>query len=156
MNDISLQNYILRTGTGCSINKLTAFNRALIAAGVSNYNLVKVSSILPPNCYHRNEIALSKGLLLPSAFSSIYSDRIGDILSSSVAIGIPSDSDNIGIIMEHSALSSKDETEKTARVLVIQAMQDRDIPFSEIISVAVECSVVTAEFYCAFATVSMW
>lgn len=156
MNISSLKNYIMRVGVGCSANKLTAFDRALIMAGVSDYNLIKVSSILPPNCFRQDEITLSKGLLLPSAFSSIYSDKTGDTISAAVAVGIPNNNDDIGVIMEHSAFSSKDKTEKIVRGLVMQAMQDRMIPISEIFSVAVECSVEKVEIYCAFATISMW
>ena len=156
MNKIYLQNYVIRTGTGSGTDKLAAFDRALISAGVSNYNIIKVSSILPPNCKQQSKILLLKGSILPSAFEAIYSNKIGNIISASVGIGIPSNNDNIGVIMKYSSFSKKNESEKFVRELVVQAMQDREIPFSEILSVAVECSVVTDKFYCAFATVSMW
>ena len=39
--------YRLSSGTGTSPHELVAFDNALLSAGISNYNLLKVSSILP-------------------------------------------------------------------------------------------------------------
>jgi len=152
----SLRNYILRVGIGHSTNELTAFDRALITAGLSDYNLIKVSSILPPRCSLRKEITHPKGLLLPSAFTTICSGKISDTISSAIAVGIPSDSENVGVIMEHSAHSSKDEAEEVVRGFAAQAMQDRKISYSQIVSIAIDCCVKLPEIYCAFASVSMW
>lgn len=151
-----MKNYILRVGTGNSCNKLNAFDRALISAGVSDYNLIRVSSILPPNCLYQKEITVQKGMLLPSAYAECFSDQIGDTISSAVAVGIPENSNDIGVIMKYSGHASKEEAENTVRKLAVQAMQDRKIDFSEILSVAVQCLVEISEVYCVFATVSMW
>jgi arginine decarboxylase len=156
MSGLLPNNYVLRVGVGHSPNRLAALDRALIAAGVSDYNLIKISSILPPNCSRQNDITLSKGALLPSAFSVIYSDKAGETISSATAIGIPKNSHDVGILMEHSEFSSKVETEEIVRSLALQAMKDRDIPVLEIVSIAVECRVGCSEIYCAFATVSIW
>ena len=43
------------SGTGIGHTKLAAFDAALHAAGVSNYNLIKLSSIIPPNSVIRAE-----------------------------------------------------------------------------------------------------
>lgn len=156
MDALYLRNYIFKVGVGHGLYKLTAFDRALSMAGVSDYSLIKISSILPPNCLRQNDITLPKGMLLPSAFATIYSDKIGETISSAVAVCIPKNTTDVGVIMEHSSISSKIEAEETAKALAVQAMQDRGIPFSEVISTAVECTVETHEKYCAFATVSLW
>lgn len=156
MNSITLNNYVIRVGTGQSKSKLNAFDRALIGAGVSDYNLIKVSSVLPPHCQLQSKISLKKGLLLPSAFVSIYSDAIGDVISAAVAIGIPEDDNEIGVIMKYSGCNSKELSEQTARSFAVEALNDRKIYIGEITSISIECKVEVPEFYCAFATVSMW
>lgn len=154
--ELTMQKYLLRAGVGVSEDKLTAFDRALIGAGIAQYNLVKISSILPPVCSQQSEITLSKGSLLPTAFSVIYTSNLGDVLSAAVAIGIPEDQNEIGVIMEHSSLTRKDITEKKVRALAVQAMNDRKIAVKEIVSIGTECKVASNEIYCAFASASIW
>ena len=36
-------------GTGEGLTKLAAFDRALFNAGIANYNLIKLSSVIPKN-----------------------------------------------------------------------------------------------------------
>ena len=156
MNEITLSNYILRVGIGHSISRLNAFDRALIDAGVSDFNLIKVSSVLPPHSYLQSKITLNKGLLLPSAYVSIYSDSIGNVISAAVAIGVPKDGNNIGVIMKYSDFTTKELSEQTARSFAAEALHDRNVDIGEILSISVECKVELSEYYCAFATVSMW
>ena len=156
MDNTRFENYIIRTGIGHSPNKLTAFDRALIAARVSDYNLIKISSILPPNCTFNDDVMLSGGALLPSAFCTRYSDKIGETISAAVAIGIPRKNDDFGVIMKHSSLLNKIETEEIVRSLAQQAMYDRRIPLLDIVSASTECLVESSEIYCVFATVSLW
>ena len=52
---MSLHNWVpkkifLTRGTGVNREKLTSFELALREAGIASLNLIKVSSILPPNC----------------------------------------------------------------------------------------------------------
>lgn len=156
MNKITPNNYILCSGIGNSSFKVSAFDRALISAGVSDYNLIKVSSILPPLSVERNTLALQKGSLLPSAFSAIYSNKLGETISASVAVGIPVNDNEIGVIMKYSDTVEKKESESIVRHLVEQAMQDRGIAIKNIVSTSAECVVISQEYFCAFATVSMW
>ncbi len=150
------KNYVIRTGVGHASHKLGAFDRALILAGVCDYNLIKVSSILPPECEMQNVISLSKGALLPSAFASIYSNTLSECISAAVAIGIPANRSDVGVIMEHSSYNCKEKTEKLVRKFAEIAMIDRNIPVEKIVSCSTQIKVETEEFYCAFATVSMW
>ncbi len=150
------ENYVIRTAVGCGCHKLCAFDNALISAGVCDYNLIKVSSILPAGCKAQNTISLAKGAILPSAFASICSNTLGEFISAAVAIGIPADRSNVGVIMEHSSYNRKEETERLVRKFAEIAMNDRNIEIEKIVSCSVETMVETNEFYCAFATVSMW
>ncbi|MCM1126635.1 MAG: arginine decarboxylase, pyruvoyl-dependent [Lachnospiraceae bacterium] len=148
--------YIMRTGVGYASHKLGAFDCALIEAGVHDYNLIKVSSILPPDCEKQNTISLVKGALLPSAFTSIYSNTLGECISAAIAIGIPANKSDVGVIMEHSSYNSKEETEEQVRNFAEIAMNTRNILVEKIVSCSIQIKVETEDFYCAFATVSMW
>ena len=150
------KNYVIRTGVGRACHKLGAFDRALMIAGVCDYNLIKVSSILPPECEMQNDISLAKGALLPSAFASIYSNVLGECISAAVSIAIPANRSDVGVIMEHSSYNCKEETEKIVIKFAEIAMNDRNIPVKKVISGSIQIKVETEDFYCAFATVSMW
>lgn len=150
------QKYIIRASAGKGTHSLGAFDDALLRAGVGNYNLIKVSSILPPECVLEEEITLERGALLPSAYASILSSDVGTTISAAVAVGIPEDPAMNGVIMEHSAIAPGKETDRIVRSYVEQAMQARGLAVGEIISTSSETTVVSDEMYCAFATVSMW
>lgn len=96
--------YKIGAGTGASENRLVSFDKALLDAGVGNYNLVRLSSILPAKCVRVGEIDLPEGSLLPTAYSTISSDKLGDWLVSTIGVGIPMDKENVGVIMEYSAI----------------------------------------------------
>lgn len=150
------EKFIFRTGFGQSDHQLGAFDQALLQAGIGNYNLVKVSSILPPRCSLQSEITLSAGALLPSAYATIFATDIGSTISAAVAVGIPSDPSRAGVIMEYSAFSSSAEAERIVRTYAKEAMQIRNLIIKEIFSASVEVVVESDAVYCAFATVSMW
>lgn len=149
-------NFIIRAGIGHASHQLGAFDRALVQAGVDGYNLIQVSSILPPRCTQQQGISLPKGALLPSAFTCAYSSTIGEIISSAVAVAVPCDKSKYGIIMHHSQHGTKEETEKLVREFAEEAMRDRDIEIDKIISASTEVKANSTDIHCAFATVSMW
>jgi len=151
-----LNHYTLCSGAGHASGQLNAFDRALNAAGICNYNLVKISSILPPNCQQEGKILLPKGLLLPTAMATIFSDIVGTRLSAAIAVAIPQDSNDVGVIMEHSAHSAKEETEEQARIYAREAMIDRHIKIKDVVSISSECHVELPEYYCVFASISLW
>lgn len=96
--------YTIRTGTGVSEKYLPSFDKALIGAGVGNYNLVRLSSILPAKSVKVDEIDLTEGSLLPTAYSSISSNVKGERIVSAIGVGLPKNRENVGVIMEYSAV----------------------------------------------------
>ncbi len=150
------RHFTLSVGCGHSNSIINAFDRALISAGISDFNLIKISSILPPNCLQEKSVQINKGSLLPTAFSCIHANSVGTHLAAAVAIGIPVNPDNIGVIIECSDFSSKAEVEQFARSNAIQAMNDRNIKVKTVVSVSTECFVETQDDYCALAAVSLW
>lgn len=97
--------YKIGKGVGKSVSRLASFDRALLKAGVGNYNLVRLSSILPAGCKKVDVVDLQEGSLLPTAYSTITSDREGDVLVSSIGIGFTEDDTKVGVIMEHSTIN---------------------------------------------------
>ena len=98
--------YILVSGVGNDKYQLVSFDKALFASKIANYNLVKVSSILPPNCKEEYKITARQGSILFTAYASVSSCEQG-ILSAAVGVGIPQSTDEIGVIMEFSCRDSE-------------------------------------------------
>ena len=62
--------YTLVSGVGSGNTELNAFDNALYNAGVGNYNLIKVSSILPPISKEEIVVGGVAGGILPIAYGS--------------------------------------------------------------------------------------
>jgi len=145
-------NYMLVSGTGDSKYKLNAFDMALLDAGVGNLNLLRVSSILPPQAEQVNELVIPPGSLTPIAYGTITGDEEGELLAASVAIGFSEDT--YGVIMEYSGKCSKGEAEKRVIDMVKEAFRIRNLPLIGIASEAIEHRV--KDYGCAFAGVVLW
>lgn len=129
-----LKRIYLCSGIGRGKTLLNAFDDALISAGVGNYNLIKVSSIVPPNIEIVSSIDLKYGSLLPIAYGYLLSDEDGKIISCAVSVAIPKNRENIGVIMEVSGYFDEENARKLAYDMAIEAMERRkvDIDFIEI------------------------
>ncbi len=145
--------YCLTSGKSESNYKLTAFDGALLNAGVGNVNLIRVSSILPPKAERKDKIILPPGSLVPIAYGSIINENSGETIAASVAVGICK-KENYGVIMEYSGKCSKKIAEKIVINMVREAFETRNIPLNKIESVAVEHTVMSIG--CAFAAVILW
>lgn len=93
--------YFLCTGAADGVSELNAFDQALLDAGVGDTNLVRLSSILPPDCRRVEPFTIPAGALTPVAYAKMTSARPGETIASAVAIGIPVDSTLPGLIMEY-------------------------------------------------------
>ncbi len=140
--------FVLGAGVGHGETELLAFDRALAAAGFSNYNLVKVSSIIPPGALPSRAIPLPPGSLLPVAYASLVSDEQGQVISAAVAAGIPSSRKDVGVIMEFSGPVSLDEAKEKVRFMAEKALLARGIKIKKIITKGATASVkgITAVF----------
>jgi len=131
---------------------LTAFDGALLKARVGNTNLLKVSSILPPDCTFDPDLVIPAGSLLPIAYGYITSSEPGDIIAAAVAVGIKHNS--FGVIMEFSGKCSKKEAEQRVTSMVEEAFEMRGLELQEVKVAAVEH--VVEHIGCAFAAVPLW
>ncbi|QIA28092.1 arginine decarboxylase, pyruvoyl-dependent [Thermaerobacter sp. PB12/4term] len=123
-------------GSGEGDHKLTAFDNALLAAGIGNLNLIKVSSILPPDCEVVEKLDIPPGSLTPTAYGTIASDVKGDRIAAAVAVGF-SDRD-YGTIMEFSGHCTQKEAEQAVRAMVEEAFRRRGMALREVRVAAAE------------------
>ena len=130
--------YKLVKGFGEGNMPLNAFDKALLHAGVGDTNLVRMSSIVPPSCKEVSEIVLPKGGLIPIAYANITSDKPGDIISACIAVGIPEDPTQPGVIMEHEDHLPLAQVEATVRQMCVDAFEYRGRALREVKSLGVE------------------
>jgi arginine decarboxylase len=142
------------TGSSEGYTELNAFDGALLNAGIGNTNLVKMSSIVPPNCQEIEPTKLPYGALVPVAYAAITSDLEGEVISAAVAVGIPKDSSKPGLIMEYSSHGRKKDIEKIVRRMVEEGMKIRNEDVAVIKSVSIEHEVY--KIGTAFASVVLW
>ena len=117
--------YFLASGASEGYTPLNAFDGALLQAGIGNTNIVKMSSIVPPHCQRISPIALPPGALVPAAYASITSEVPGEIISAGVAVALPEDENQNGLIMEYSAKGERRKIDEIVRSMAIEGMELR-------------------------------
>jgi arginine decarboxylase len=103
----------LTKGMGRHKEKLTSFEMALRSAGIEQYNLVRVSSILPPEC---KIISREKGLKLLSPGEIVFcvmsensTNESRRLTAASVGLAIPRDKKEHGYLSEHHSFGQNEE-----------------------------------------------
>jgi len=148
--------FFLVSGSSEGFSLLNAFDGALLASGVGDTNLVRMSSILPPGCGEVKPapVPLPQGALVPVAYASLYSDVPGEIISAAVAIGIPEDGNRAGLIMEYSARAEERVVVEQVKKMAEKGMELRKRSIKEIMSISATFKVVTIG--AVFAGVVLW
>jgi arginine decarboxylase len=146
--------YFLASGVSEGYTPLNAFDGALLHAGIGNTNIVKMSSIVPPHCISVEPIDLPAGALVPAAYAAITSDVPGEIISAGVAIALPEDEDQNGLIMEYSAKGDRRQIEEIVRTMAVEGMMLRGWEIKALKSIAVEHTVENVG--AALAAVVLW
>ena len=105
----------LTKGVGRHKERLASFELALRMAEIEKYNIVAVSSILPPKVKlipkKQALTQLSPGQILFCVMGKIDTCEPGRLISASVGLAMPADRNAYGYISEHEAYG---QTEKTA------------------------------------------
>ncbi|MCW2276731.1 pyruvoyl-dependent arginine decarboxylase [Heliophilum fasciatum] len=135
-------------------SKLTAFDNALLKAGIGNVNLLRVSSILPPEAEFTPGMQIPPGSLVPTAYGSIVSEIPGERIAAAIAVGIGVDADSFGVIMEYTGKCTKEEAEATITRMVEEAFEVRGKALKEVKVNAVDH--VVEKIGCAFAAAPLW
>lgn len=94
-------------GVGRHKEKLASFELALRRAGISDFNLVRVSSIFPPHC---KIVPKPKGMAMLKSGEIVYcviadnaSKESGQLVSASIGLAVPNDRSLYGYLSEHHA-----------------------------------------------------
>jgi len=145
--------YTLGAGDAEGDSRLTAFDKALLKAGVGDMNLLKVSSILPPHARKVDKIDLPRGSLLPTAYASIVSEEPGERIAAAVAVGVSTD-EGFGVIMEWSGRGDREMAGERVTNMVREALATRGLELAEL-SVAASDHVVE-RIGCCVAVVALW
>jgi arginine decarboxylase len=148
--------FFLVSGSSEGFSLLNAFDGALLASGVGDTNLVRMSSILPPNCEEVKPppVPLPQGALVPVAYASLYCDVPGEVISAAVAIGIPKDANRAGLIMEYSARAEETVVVKQVKKMVEKGMELRNRAIKDIMAISATYKVVAIG--AVFAGVVLW
>ncbi len=100
-------------GKGFHRSKLGSFEQALRDACIGKYNLIKVSSILPPNCI---EVSKKKGLaqlrdgqVIYTVLSRANSNEYNRIAIASIGVAKPTEQGICGYLAEYHAFGVKPE-----------------------------------------------
>jgi len=102
----------LTKGTGRHKEKLASFELALRYAGIAPFNLVKISSILPPKCIiiskEKGIKLLSPGQILFLVISENATNEAHRSISASIGVAIPDRIDQYGYLSEHHDFGRED------------------------------------------------
>jgi len=133
LQELRLRHFALVVGKGRSqVSLLNAFDAALLDAGIAHYNLVRVSSVLPPGATERAAVELPPGALLPIAYGSISSAEKGHLLTAAVAAALPQHQGDHGVIMEYSGHLDPTEAKELVEAMAQEAMELRALSVKEI------------------------
>jgi arginine decarboxylase len=136
------KHFFLTSGSGEASTELNAFDAALLDAKIGDTNLVKMSSILPPLAEEIEPYELPKGSLVPLAYGDRTSSEPGTTISASVAVGIPVNPSDAGLIMECSRVGEPGPCEMAVREMVREGMEViRGVRIREIKSISATLTV---------------
>jgi len=103
----------LTKGMGKHKEKLTSFEMALRAAGIAQYNLVKVSSIFPPGCKiitkDRGLKCLSPGEIVFCVMSENSTNESHRLIAASIGLAVPKEKTEYGYLSEHHSFGQNED-----------------------------------------------
>ena len=107
------KNIFLTKGTCDNKEKQESIDLALRSAGIASYNLISVSSILPPQCeiisQEKGNDMLQPGQVVPVVLARSESDKPDTQISSGVGIAVPRNRDDYGYLSEHHSIGMNDQ-----------------------------------------------
>lgn len=145
--------YLVTAGAAEGKTQMNAFDNALLKARIGNVNLLRVSSILPPEACYDAALVLPPGSLVPTAYGCIQSSEPGELIAAAVGVGIDR-SNSFGVIMECSGRCSREEVLARIETMLREAFAVRGMELNEMKTAGAEHRVV--DNGCALAAVPMW
>jgi len=103
----------LTRGFGRHAEKFASYEMALRDARLQPYNIVHVSSIVPPGCrvVSRNEglPLLAPGQIVHAVMAENATDEANRLIAASIGVAIPGDPEQHGYLSEHHSFGERDE-----------------------------------------------
>jgi arginine decarboxylase len=113
------------TGHAEGGSTLNAFDNALLAAGIGDINLIKVSSIVPPDVEIVDLPKIKPGALVPTAYAAMTSEVPGETIAAAVGYALPDDPARNGVIMEFHGAGTRAEAERAIDAMLAEAFRVR-------------------------------
>ncbi|MFQ6051474.1 MAG: pyruvoyl-dependent arginine decarboxylase [Candidatus Hydrothermarchaeota archaeon] len=130
----------LVSGSAEGATKLNALDNALIDAGIGDFNLIKVSSILPKGTVIVDLPKIEAGTLVPCVLAKRISDTRGQKISASIVVALSEN--GMGVIAENSGAGiSKGESYEKALEAARNMLMRRGLKLKEIRHVSREHTV---------------
>ena len=108
-------------------SELTAFDNALLKAGIGHLNLIAVTSIFPEGASLSSLPEIPTGTLTPTVYAKMVSESPGETISACIGVGVTSKG---GVLMEAHGPWTSDQIEKRVRLMVEEGMRKRGLePF---------------------------
>ena len=104
---------------------LNAFDNALLAAGIGNINLVRISSILPPGIDLVPLPRIKPGAIVLTAYAAQTSEVPGEVIAAAVGWALPEDPEKNGVIMEFHDKATREEAERVVVQMLEEALRVR-------------------------------
>ncbi len=105
--------FFLTKGVGIHKERLRSFELALRNAGIAQFNLVSVSSILPPGC---KKVSREKGLTFLKTGEIIFvviakneANEPNRLIGASIGCALPAQSNSYGYLSEHRSFGETEE-----------------------------------------------
>ena len=148
----------LTVGEKTGGTKVNAFDNALRQAGIQAFNLIRISSIIPPDVpvsrlVHSTKPVHGDGLIVPVVYESLASDKIGTEISAAVGVGLPLS--GAGMVFAHQCEGPREEAERVVRAMIAEGMPNMGYAEYEVqlvststLVVAPWSAVVAAALYC--------
>lgn len=105
--------FFLTKGVGIHKEKLTSFELALRDAGLAPFNLVYVSSIVPPGCKRISKeegvVSLNPGEIVFCVMARNATNEPNRLAAASIGCAIPAENNQYGYLSEHHSFGETDE-----------------------------------------------
>ena len=105
-------------------SELTAFDNALLKAGIGHLNLIAVTSIFPEGASLSPLPEIPTGTLTPTVYAKMVSETPGETVSACIGVGVTSKG---GVLMEAHGPWKAEEIEERVRRMVEEGMHKRGL-----------------------------
>lgn len=103
-------------------SELTAFDNALLKAGIGHLNLMAVTSIFPEGASLSTLPEIATGTLTPTVYAKMVSETPGEVISSCIGVGL---TDRGGVLMEAHGPWTAQQIEDRVTKMVAEGMAVR-------------------------------